>query len=177
MGSDRGAQAARVLLLVALLLFGIAAMHTLGHPSGPRAAIPAGPASEPAAVLAPPGHGTPARATAPLFAAGTVTITGHEPDSGAVVTLGPHHGPAPAAGHGTPEPAPAPGEHGMDSAMVCLAVLGACAAVLLVAAGRRLPRGARRRERAGPAMPRAPAPAPAPPSPRTLLAQLSVLRT
>ncbi|MCK7622798.1 DUF6153 family protein [Streptomyces sp. RS10V-4] len=89
------------LLLIAVLALGVFAMHTLGHPSGPREM--AGPAMGPAA------HGTPAAAAA----AGTTAHHGSDPAPD-----------RPTAHHGSGPSSHSPGA-GMDMTSLCVAVLGA----------------------------------------------------
>ncbi|GGZ21289.1 hypothetical protein GCM10010387_12900 [Streptomyces inusitatus] len=125
-------------LLPLVLLFGLATMHTLGHPSPAAAAEQA------------PAHAQPhTQPQAP-------TVAEH---------------PAADANHGSA----APGGHGTDPSLVCLAVLGVWGIALLGAVRawqRRRARGAVRVRGLRPG----PAPAPRAPPPRTLLTHLSVLR-
>ncbi|MER7048318.1 hypothetical protein [Streptomyces jumonjinensis] len=199
MGTGGGGRAGRLLLLVALL-FGIATMHTVGHPSDSPAPPPAASAQLPEALpggvvaLADNGHD---QATLLAFPAGprelpeapasaaTVALADNRHDRAAPITFpaGPQELPeAPASagsahgtGHGTGPGSTGPGGHGMDPAMVCLAVLGVWGVLLLLAG----PWSRRRGQSAHPALARLRfrlAPGPAPPAPRLLLAQLSVLR-
>lgn len=197
-----GGRAGRLLLLVALL-FGIATMHTVGHPTQPDgpsyAASSAGhpadgdpqspdghhpgrltgvpsaeaPGAPRAQHSAPASDGASHSSLAPAGADLTSVVLAGASLTGAEGEAAPDHGPGgPASGHGAHGD-----DHGMDPSMVCLAVLGAWGIVLVLSGGwwwggqgaRPPTRGAgvriRRTLR------------PNPPPPRTLLAQLSVLRT
>ncbi|MQS36342.1 hypothetical protein [Streptomyces katsurahamanus] len=195
MGTGGGGRAGQLLLLVALL-FGIATMHTVGHPSDSPAPPPAASAQLPEAL---PGGGAVAltlsdgghdRAAPVAFPAGprelpeapasAAALADNRHDQAAPVTFpaGPQElpdGSAHGTGHGTGPGSTGPGGHGMDPAMVCLAVLGVWGVLLLLAG----PWSRRRGQSAHPALARLRfrlAPGPAPPAPRLLLAQLSVLR-
>ncbi|MER6914237.1 DUF6153 family protein [Streptomyces sp. NPDC000594] len=140
---------ARRLLLLAALLLGLTSMHTMGHPSAEGT-----PAAHSA--HAPTGH---SGHSAP--GPGGQDILEHSPGSPAEVRAG-------EGGSG--------GGHGMDPAMVCLAVLGALGAALLTLGAH----GPRRRRT--PAVRTRPSRAargegPRAPPPRTTLIRLSVLRT
>jgi hypothetical protein len=166
-------------LLFVALLFGIATMHTVGHPSPGHGS---GHVSGGQASAATDGH-----ATAVIHAEGITRGEEHAahtaPDTAAVAAVGsrvPEHGSRPASADAGDHAAVAgggsraPGDEGMDPASVCLAVLGAWGVVLLVvrlvarhpadhvlaAARARLLHTLR----------------PNPPPPRTVLARLSVLR-
>ncbi|MEW1547079.1 hypothetical protein [Streptomyces tsukubensis] len=149
------------LLLFLALLFGIATMHTVGHPSSGHAAGGAAVHSPSHADPAPAGDGTDGRGA------------GREHVPPATSGSGGHVPPA-ASGTVLRNSGPSPGV--MDPMLVCLAVLGAFGVALLILAGAWL------RRRAASAAPartgtaagaRAP---PRPPPPRIRLAQLSVLR-
>ncbi|MFI1889564.1 hypothetical protein [Streptomyces jumonjinensis] len=198
MGAGGGGRAGQLLLLVALL-FGIATMHTVGHPSDSPAPPPAAAAQLPealpggavaltgnrhdqTALLAFPA-GPRVLPEAPASAAAALADNRHDQTTLLAFPAGPQVLPeAPASagsahgtGHGTGPGSTGPGGHGMDPAMVCLAVLGVWGVLLLLAG----PWSRRRAGSAHPALARLRfrlAPGPAPPAPRLLLAQLSVLR-
>ncbi|MVO83979.1 hypothetical protein GPA10_04150 [Streptomyces sp. p1417] len=151
-------RASRLALLV-VLLFGIVAMHSLGHPREHGAGAERGTGGHVAGAPG-GGHVTGARVdgyavTAPVYAG----AGGTQPHSGAVA--------APRS--------PAPHDPGTDPLSVCLAVLGAALTLaLLHAAVRHRPGGAlvpgHRLARLLDAL------RPNPPPPRDLLTRLSVLR-
>ncbi|WP_327356558.1 hypothetical protein [Streptomyces sp. NBC_01304] len=174
------------LLLFAALLFGIFAMHTLGHPVGHAGAssssgheVAAAAAGGHEVVPAAAGHSSRVAAGhGSQVAAGhqQVRVTTSGPDAPAMnmqdapATAGsPVHGEA----AGPVVSGPDVPVHGMDPMTVCLAVLGAFTLALLVAAAL-LPGTA-----PAPSAPRAPplrALWPAAPPPRSRLSRLSVLR-
>ncbi|MFF6972502.1 hypothetical protein [Streptomyces tsukubensis] len=157
----QGTRTGRLLLFLALL-FGVATMHTLGHPSSGHAtggtAVHAPLHADPA----PAGDGTDVRGAA----------REHVPPPAASGSS--RHVPPAASGAVLQNSGPSPGV--MDPTMVCLAVLGAFGVALLLLAGAWL---RRRAASAAPARTGTAAGArasPRPPPPRIRLAQLSVLR-
>ncbi|MGW6060093.1 hypothetical protein [Streptomyces sp. NPDC055189] len=140
----------RQLLLLAVLLFGIVTMHTLGHPTGHSASHPTSRSTGHSA-----GH-------ASQQAAGQHEMSAADPAPG---TAAP---PDESVGSG------ADGTGGMDPLSVCLAVLAALTLVLLLKAGLLRPGGfaavARPLARLLDGL------RPNPPPPRILLSRLSVLR-
>ncbi|WP_030780486.1 hypothetical protein [Streptomyces sp. NRRL S-920] len=180
------------LLLLAALLFGIVAMHTLGHPlgghgGGGAGAGAAGPGGERQVHRveggAPGGHGLPSGGHDVLAGSGVgVVDVGHaasaeratraayEADAGHVTESAsePHRGVGMDTGTGTGM------DMGMDPLSVCLAVLAAFTLVLLVRAGLLRPGGTLAPGPAAGLLPGAPRPE-APP-PRVQLSRLSVLR-
>ncbi|MFF3556785.1 hypothetical protein ACWD4V_29430 [Streptomyces tsukubensis] len=163
----QGRRTGRLLLFLALL-FGVATMHTVGHPSS-------GHATGGAAVHA-PSHADPAPAGDGTAAGAPVDVRGaareHVPPPAASGSGG--HVPPAASGTVLRSSGPSPGV--MDPTLVCLAVLGAFGIALLLLAGAWL---RRRAASAAPARTGTAAGArasPRPPPPRIRLAQLSVLR-
>jgi hypothetical protein len=137
------------LSLFAALLFGIVAMHTLGHPSG---------------------HGTTTGSEHATVSAYAMSSP-HEPSAH-------EHGQASTAVPARTAPVlnagpPPMGGDGMDPSAVCLAVLGAFTFLVLMTVALGRPRSAAA-ALSGPRLPHALWPDP--PPPRTLLARLSVLR-
>lgn len=144
----RGARYGQLLLFVALL-FGIATMHTVGHPSGhgsgqslDRASTVSGHGAGRTPAVGPP-HGSGLASTAAEgHSTGSGTGTGHGTGTGTGQESRPGHdsGRESGAGHDSghvPDAhesveSQAPGHHGMDPASVCLAVLAACGVALLV---------------------------------------------
>ncbi|MEU3710458.1 hypothetical protein [Streptomyces catenulae] len=160
-GQRRGTALCGRLLLFAALLFGIVAMHSLGH----CAEHPASPAAGASVTTAAAHHGSGPEPTAP---ARTALAHGSMDMTGGTVTAA-----ADGAADGVPRAhAPLP-VGGADPAAVCLAVLGAVALVALGAAfARRAPDGS---ATALARLPYALRPIPPPPHGR-LLARISVLR-
>lgn len=180
------------LLLFAALLFGIATMHTVGHPSpghgsGHGSGFGSGPAwaaagdhvmpgGEAAQAVTHAGHATPGTAAA-VAAESQAAGHGVGPASavadGRATPGGEDHAPPGIAERVAVEES-APGHDGMDPASVCLAVLGAWGVALLVARlltrhpADRLPAVARARLLHSVR--------PNPPPPRTVLTRLSILR-
>jgi hypothetical protein len=150
------------LLLFVALLFGIATMHTMGHPSsgsGHRSGH--GPGPEPVAVPHAK-HLTPGAEPAEPAQPATVSLGGaavHAPEASAVRE---------------PAGSPVRGHEGMDPASVCLAVLGTWGVALLVVRLMRRHPADRSLAAARAGLPHALRPNP--PPPRTTLARLSVLR-
>ncbi|MFJ8232243.1 hypothetical protein ACIQ9E_20105 [Streptomyces sp. NPDC094448] len=197
----QGTRTGRLLLFIALL-FGIATMHTVGHPSSGHGSggsavhtplhadpAPAGDGTGAAAGAGAPAgvRGAVARGHAPPAASAS---TGHAPPAASVASVQDSsvqnlsvqdssardrgHAPSTTPGTFLRNSGPSPGV--MDPMQVCLAVLGAFGVALLLLAGAWLRRRAAvpAPARAGRAA-RAPA-SPRPPPPRIRLAQLSVLR-
>ncbi|GHC63995.1 hypothetical protein [Streptomyces cinnamoneus] len=154
------------LLLFAALLLGIVTMHTLGHPRDHAGAAPS--TTAPRAADDAPGH---APAHAPGHAPGHAAADSSHRMTPASSTLS---SAAAVPARGGPHAAPwAHGPGGMDPMAICLAVLGAGLALILL-----LSPGALRRPAAaaGPAwFSRALWPVPPPPRHKAL-ARLSVLR-
>ncbi|MGW7070072.1 hypothetical protein ACWGII_25410 [Streptomyces sp. NPDC054855] len=173
MAATRRAASGRQLLLLAVLLFGIVTMHTLGHPTGHSPSAGTGHSTSPAtghskSDSGDPGHpGDPSHPTGPEQAAGQhATSAGHPAPPGIAQVTG-------HARVATAVDVPA-GTGGMDPLSVCLAVLAALTLVLLLKAGLLRPGGF-----VVPVRPLArllDGLRPRPPPPRILLAHLSVLR-
>ncbi|MFE3020866.1 hypothetical protein [Streptomyces sp. NPDC059256] len=178
-----GRRTGQLLLLVALL-FGLATMHTVGHPA-------------PSSATAAPEQSPYPTTSHPTARYGSHEVDSSEDGSHQGAGRGPVSGPGAAVAgplvEGALDPPHLPstsvlpvqhgakdahgGDHGMDPSTVCLAVLAATGVVLAVTGDWwELPAATHPSVR-GVGVRAVDTLRPAPPPPRTLLAQLSVLRT
>lgn len=154
MTTTRGRTGFGQLMLFVALLFGVVAMHTLGHPSGHASGH---------AMEQPAGHGPAAHAAPMSVPMRAMHASPSSPSSSVAepvrVVVDRH---------------PSPGDGGMDPLSVCLAVLGSFTLLLLLTAVVLRPSAAASVRTALRGL--AYALRPNPPPPRTLLSRLSVLR-